>query len=709
IRSLTDEFFAGEGRPLNRPRTVFVVGDRKQSIYSFQGADPDVFLNVHDEFKARAESAGARFGDVDFTVSFRSVQEVLSAVDEVFQPQANARRGLAGRDRPARDWNHESTRRPAEGVVEIWPLMAPLESEDGDPWQAPVDREPMQSPRRRLALHLARTIKGWIGRRVIVALDRAVRPEDVLILVRRRNVFFDALIRALWTEGVPVAGADRLKLGENIAVLDLLALAQFSLMTEDDHSLACLLKSPLLADPLTEEELFALAYDRGTASLWQRLGESDLPRCKAAVDTLSPLIAAAPSARPFEFFSRVLMVSRARFLKRLGSEANDAIDSFLDMAMTYEESYPTSLGGFVNWFTSAEIEIKRNMEQGAGEVRIMTVHGAKGLEAPIVILPDTTSVPDHRNADPLLMLPAGLGDAKVPLWPVPNAFESSALGALKSTRQTRQLDEYQRLLYVAMTRAKEELYVCGYQGSRVPPADCWYNTVRTSLEPKMIPIAEYEGWRRGAAPVYRGVGEERAAAPVSLPDWLVRPFQAQMVMPEPSRPPKEPRTAVRVARGILIHRILQQIGDLPEDARAAHIRQVVSRAGHEQELADELIALAKRPDFAEIFDPGGLSEVPLLVKAADGQTERRQIDRLVIGPHDLLVVDYKTDRRWPSDPAAVRPEYLQQLAAYRAALRRIHPAAPMRLAILWTEGPVLMPVTDEILDSHLEAAQISSP
>ena len=693
IRSLTDEFFAGEGIHGRRHRTVFVVGDRKQSIYSFQGADPDVFETIHDEFEGRTCEAQEVFRDVDLTVSFRSTKEVLDVVDAVFRPGTPARSGLDGQS-TRRDWNHESNRRDVPGVVELWPLTEPLDREPDDPWQAPVDREPAQSPRRRLAHELAQTIKSWIGRRTIVALNRAVAPQDILILVRSRDGFFDALIRALWSAGVPVAGADRLKLGENIAVLDLLALAQFCIMPEDDHALAAILKSPLFADPLSEDDLLAIAAERGTQSLWSRLRASGNPRCRAAAELLEPLIRGAPAARPFEFFSAVLGLSRGRFLARLGSEANDAIDAFLETALGFEESHATSLAGFVNWFAASEIEIRRNMEQAAGEVRIMTVHGAKGLEAPIVILPDTVSVPDHRNTSALLMLPAGSANAKVPLWLAPKLFNSQPLQYLKLTRQASQTDEHRRLLYVAMTRARDELYVCGYAGKRAASSDCWYETVSQGLQD----IAGFDGMRFGVGPVF-GAGAEPAASPSSsLPDWVLRPIAARPPRaPKPEAPP-EPRQAARVARGILVHRILQQVTDLPESARPAHVADAVARAGHEPSLAVDLVALIRNPTFSEVFASDGLSEVPLIVEVPDAGPERRRIDRLVMTEHDLLVVDYKTDRNWPHDVAGINPEYLQQLAAYRAALRRIHPGVPLRLALLWTEAPALMIVPDAELD-----------
>ncbi|MEI7598104.1 MAG: double-strand break repair helicase AddA [Aestuariivirga sp.] len=694
VQALTGEFFAGEGRHGSKARTLFVVGDRKQSIYSFQGADPNVFEQVLGEVKGQVEGVQQEFRQVDFSVSFRSLENILKAVDGVFPAGSDARSGLDGS--MPREWQHVANRREAQGTVELWPLIEPADRQDPDPWQAPVDREPAQSPRRQLAQKLAATIKGWIGKRMLPARGRAVQPGDILILVRQRNSFFDAMIRALWNAQVPVAGADRLKLGENIAVLDLVALAQFAIMPEDDHALACVLKSPLLATALSEDQLIEIAATRGAMPLWQSLTQHDAEACRSAAAFLRPLIMQAPSARPFEFFSAILGKARLRIVSRLGSEANDAIDAFLDRALDYEEAHGTSLAGFVNWFQAGEIEIKRNMEQGSGEVRVMTVHGAKGLEAPIVILPDTTSTPEQGRGDSLLMLEGGDGYARVPLWVVPNLGPSKAVKDLKAAQRDVATAEYRRLLYVAMTRAGDELYVCGYSGKNEPPKNCWYNTVAGALTDKMTPLDGGEGWRLGPAPVMaEAQAEARAVEVLALPDWISR--EVGTVSVETS-PPARKRAEARVARGILIHRILQNLADLPEAERAAQVSLAVRRAGHDPALGEQLQALIAEPVVAELLSADGHSEAALIAQRPDGSPERRRIDRLVMTADGILVADYKTDREVPATAEACNPEYLMQLATYRDALRLAAPGRPMRFCLLFTEAPRLIMVPDALLD-----------
>lgn len=693
VQALTGEFYAGLGRHGEKTRTLFVVGDRKQSIYSFQGADPNVFEQVLTQVKGEVEGAGQEFREVDFSVSFRSLGEILQAVDGVFPPGSMARTGLDGEI--AREWEHVPNRRDAPGTVEIWPLVEPVDKADPEPWQAPVDREPAQSPRRRLAEQLAKTIKGWIGTRLLPGRKRPVQPGDILILVKQRSSFFDAMIRALWNEQVPVAGADRLKLGDNIAVLDLVALAQFAIMPEDDHALACILKSPLLARALTEDELIDVAATRRELSLWQGLCRREEEPFRAAAAFLRPLIAEAPSARPFEFFSAILGKARLRIVSRLGSEANDAIDALLDRALDYEEAHGTSLAGFVNWFQAGDIEIKRNMEQGSGEVRVMTVHGAKGLEAPIVILPDTTSN-EGGKSESLLMLEGGEGAARVPLWVVPNLGASKAVKLLKGAQKDVATAEYRRLLYVAMTRACDELYVCGYRGKQEPSEHCWYNTISGAarLTEAMVPL-EGGGLRLGAAPMPAvAVAEAKPEEAIALPAWIARDAGVPSV---PAVAPRR-RADARVARGILVHRILQNLPDLSEDERATHIETVVRRAGHDPSLAEQLRRLVADPVVAALLAADGHSEASLIALSADGKPERRRIDRLVTTPEGLLVADYKTDREVPETAEACNPEYLSQLATYRAALRRAEPGRSMRFCLLYTEAPRLIMVPDGLLD-----------
>jgi ATP-dependent helicase/nuclease subunit A len=717
VRALTEEFFAGQGSRAGGVRTLFAVGDRKQSIYSFQGADPHVFESMHNDFKERAISAGHRFSDVDFTVSFRSAREVLHAVDTVFDEASPARRGLDG---PIPALLVHQTNRPADrGLVEVWPLVEPDEEESDEPWTVPVDREPANAPSRKLARQIARTIGSWIGKRAIAHSGKAVRPGDILILVRKRSIFFDSIISALRDAGVPVAGADRLRLGENIAVLDLLALASFAVLPDDDYSLACILKSPLPARPFTEVELFELSHGRSNRSLWSALTASQSELCRSTRDEIERWIGLASELRPFEFLSSVLQESRGRFIARLGSEAEDALDALLQVALDYERDHSPSLSGFISWFQSGEIEIKRNMEQGAGEVRIMTVHGAKGLEAPIVILPDTTSLPDSRNQPQLLKVPLGNAGAELPLWCLPGLHESRGVARLRQQALEAQADEYRRLLYVAMTRARDELYVCGYRNRNEPRPECWYHLVRTALVPEMTALGEGRGWRLGDEP--GAVDQAAAPSPAAgaMPGWVDRRYPA-------ARPPsvavsvtaisgagERPNGAAAEAgkgRGLTIHRLLQILPETPPADREAVARQIVARARQPAGLADDVLALLADPALAWIFAADGISEVTLSARLSEqGLAVTGRIDRLIVAAQEITIVDYKTDQQLPKAPGEVSPNYLRQMALYRQAMADAYPHRAIRAILVWTSGPQVMELPGGLLDGAMRDLQASRP
>ncbi|MGH7124953.1 MAG: UvrD-helicase domain-containing protein, partial [Stellaceae bacterium] len=439
VQALTQEFFVGEGAH-DRPRTVFAVGDAKQSIFSFQGADPSAFISMRAHFAERAAEAQAGWRTVALETSFRSTDAVLQAVDAVFA-QAVAADGVALDGAAIR---HEPHRRGHAGRVELWPLVEPADDEAPEGWTLPVVSESAREPDQRLATVIAATIKRWLDdRERLPSRDRWIRPGDIMVLVRRRTPFIAALVRALRDRSVPVAGVDRMRLTEQLAVEDMIALGNFLLLPEDDLTLATVLKGPLFG--FDEERLFALAHGR-ESWLWRELLRrgDEHPLYAQARGMLTELLAHADFVPPYELFAEVLGTrgGRRQLLARLGPEAEDALDEFLEAALAFEADHPPSLQGFLHWLVAGEAEVKRDLDQGMGEVRVLTVHGAKGLEAPIVILPDTTSVPNQ--VDPLQWVEGGL-----PLWLIAGAHLLVPLaGQARCDAERRRDQEYRRLLYV---------------------------------------------------------------------------------------------------------------------------------------------------------------------------------------------------------------------------------------------------------------------
>lgn len=725
VAALVDEFFAGAGARETRPqRSVFVVGDEKQSIFSFQGADLAAFERMRKTLSAKARDA---WREVPLEVSFRSSQLLLDLVDRTFAAPALAAGVVSG----GKAVLHRAHRLGAAGHVELWPPFTPDEAADPVAWDAPLDYVSLEHPSVRLATRIARTVKGWIGTEYLPALGRTVRAGDVLVLVRRRNRFFEACVRAFKDAGVPVAGADRMRLLDQIAIMDLLALARFCLLPGDDLALAELLKSPLYG--FDDDDLFALAHLRG-GSLWQalRTRAAENPKWQIAADEISDLLARADYVPPYEFYADLLHArsGRKRMLARLGPDAADPIDEFLAKCLAFERLSAPSLQGFLQWFQSGATDIKRDMEQGRDEVRVMTVHGAKGLEAEIVFLPDTCGVPTVK--DKVLWRERG---TPLPLWPPAGVNGLSPIDAARAAANDAAKAEYRRLLYVAMTRARDRLYVCGWT-SRPPSADSWYAGIAAGFDAlaaehagvhddgvPRVTQADIDGLTvrtirtPQTGPVKAAQTAAASAAAVPLPAWAQT--REAPIEPQPPRPlvPSQPQAAPRVAsplaaknrdaflRGKLIHRLLQSLPDLAPETREAAARRLLARqaygldAAQIDEIAAETLRVLDDPAFAAAFAPGSLAEAPIVARIGTRALAGR-IDRLAIGPERVLVVDFKTNRPPPADAASVDPVYLAQLAAYRAALRPLFPGRAIACALLWTYAPRLMAIDEALLDRH---------
>ena len=729
VRAIADEFHAGAGAR-DAVRTVFAVGDEKQSIFSFQGAAPEEFAIMSAHFEERTKAAGQDWHRVPLDVSFRSASAVLQAVDAVFSDD-DVRTGVS-----TGSIRHTAHRRGQAGLVELWPPVIPDERPDTAPWARPDDIHNDETPARRLAHAIAGRIHKWLrdGERLDSA-DRAIRPGDIMVLVRRRTDLVDNLIRELKNRGVDVAGLDRMVLTDQLAVRDLIALGAFALMPHDDLNLAAILKGPLIG--FDEAQLFDICHGRdGTvwASLRRRARQD--PASAAAFRTLSDILNRADMTPPYEFFAHILgpMTGRAHLLSRLREEANDPIDEFLALALAYEQSHPPSLQGFLRWVEEGEAQIKRDLDQGVrDEVRIMTVHGAKGLQAPIVFLADTMQTPRPGTG----LLWDDRGDRDVLLWPPRAHVQERQAKRLAGIEKERQDEEYRRLLYVAMTRAEDRLYVAGYGTRQSAPEGAWRNLIERGLDGFAEPF-DFDSHAGGpddqpdiawtgdglrltnpqtSAPDRKRTDEGAAAAVPSLPDWVDRAAPEE---PEPPRPlapsrPAMPEPAPRsplgddsghaFQRGLLVHRLLQTLPEVAPAARHRAALAFLARPVHGLDddridaLLTETFAVLDHPDYADLFGPGSRAEAPIAGVIGTTAISGR-IDRLVIGPDRVKVLDFKTNRPPPAQPGDVSPVYLRQMAAYRALLAKIYENQRIECVLLWTDGPRLMPLDAKLLDAY---------
>ncbi len=710
IGALAEEFFSGESAR-DQMRTLFVVGDEKQSIYSFQGADPAAFDKMRLNFEARATAAAKEWELVPLDLSFRSTEAVLSLVDDVFV-DVSARTGLTAE---ASEIHHYVFRERQAGFTEIWPTVKHPAQETPDPWEIPLDQALNTSPAADLAEKIAWQIGEWLkkGER-LASTGRKILPKDVMILVQSRNIFFENMVRALKKADIPVAGADRMVLTEQLAVMDLMALAKFTLMPEDDLNLAVVLKSPFVG--CDDNQLFELAHKR-KGSLWQALRENrlGLSLFNEAAAFLKTQLARADFVPVYEFFAEILGrgQGRQKLLTRLGEEAADPIDEFLSLALGYQRGEATSLQSFLHWVEAGGADVKRDMEQVRDEVRVLTVHGSKGLQAPIIFLPDTCQGSLSSGGTTIFWSEEAVS---APLWPGRKENDESRTALARAAAKARQFEEKKRLLYVALTRAEDRLYICGWEGVRARSADCWYTLIDTAfgmdfedkIEEVQLPWGEVARRRStGVAAVMEESEEVPAEArSIKLPLWAKALPQAEPFPPQPltpSREDEEPAVrsplgsddGTRFHRGLLIHRLLESLPSVALDKREETARGWLARpahslnAGQQSQILKETLAVLNHPEFADIFGPGSLAEVPLTGLFGD-RVLSGQIDRLLIGEDEIQIIDYKTNRPSPTEIADVPTLYLRQMRLYREALKKMYPEKAIKCGLLWTDGPHLM-------------------
>ena len=681
-------------------------------------------------FERAYRDSGVEFVFREFKHSFRSGESVLAAVDEVFKAPGMAASVTSDSDGfPP----HIALPDSPPSVVEIWEPEKPDERVEIEGWDAPFDTVSETSPRVKLAQRIARTVRRLVENRTPVGADRrAVRYGDVLILVRQRGPLFEAVIRALKNQHVEVAGADRLVLTEHIAVMDLMALADALLLHADDLALAAVLRSPLFG--FSDDDLFVLAAERGRSSLRAALTQRSAEREKfrTAAAYLDELADAARHLSPFAFYARVLGSGggRRRFLARLGAEANDALDEFLNLALDYERRATPSLQGFVAWLRAARAEVKRDMEIARNEVRVMTVHGAKGLEAPIVILADMMTQPSGPRPPRLLKLADG-----AVIWAGRKDDDVEVVAAARGAALADAENEYRRLLYVAMTRAADRLIVCGADGERKRPTGCWYDLVVEPLKPFLVEEQE-DGekvlrFRKAAAAVAdRSTAPDlpaKTGEPEKIPQWLRQHASADTARPMAVSPSSafdeeigrefahthgsaaDRRKAL--ARGRIVHRLMQSLPDIPPAGRKDAIARYLNKAAADflpaerDEIAQQVLTILNDLIFAEAFAPGSRAEVPIVGRLAGSAgaslAVSGQVDRLAVTPDAVIIADFKTDRAVPARLADVPKPYVGQLALYRAVLGRIYPEKTIRAALMFTQGPRVIEVPGAAMEAAL--------
>jgi ATP-dependent helicase/nuclease subunit A len=710
VRALAGEYFAGEGAG-QRHRTIFTVGDYKQAIFGFQGTDPNSFDVARAWFDREAQGVGRQFLDLSMDLSFRSSPPILEAVDRVIGELGHEALGLPRRPNP-----HESHHSTRPGSVTLW---QPYSEEVALAEDAAGEEGWISDATRRYAGKLARQIRHWLDHPFYVqGKGRPLRPEDILILVRRRGDLASLLVARLHAEGVPVAGVDRLLLSAPLAVQDLLAAARFAIQPLDDLNLASLLVSPLMG--WSQEDLYAAARGR-EGPLWPQVRSgSQRPE---TLEALQSILAMADYATPHQFFETLLsgpLEGRRKLLLRLGSEARDPIEELLASALEFEATTAPSLQRFLDWFARGDVEIVRDPSAPLDAVRVMTVHGSKGLQSPLVILADACVDPSRaRGSSAELSLSEDL-----PGIPVFRPRREELTEPLKSQIEAQdRLDrqEHWRLLYVAMTRAEERLFVGGSLGPadrKGPPQDSWYHAVEQSLAGLGCDWADDPHWGKA-----RRFGDaERTVRPVvpeasrsaELPAWLRQAAPVEARPPRPlapssmgeddvPNPPPSPELREAAERGRLLHQLFERLpGVEPEERERRADAWLQRSAGVEdaavrRRLIGDACRIISQPEHAEIFSAAALAEAPIAAVTPDGSVITGTVDRLLVGDEIVRLIDFKTGRSVPAAPGEIAPAQLRQMAAYVAALEVIFPGRRVEAALLYTAEPRLHPLPRHLL------------
>ena len=719
VRALADEFFAEALDPEQaaKARTIFSVGDFKQAIFGFQGTDPRFFGAAQAYFARRAREAGRELHDLSLVQSFRSTAPILEFVDAVLGTLGEGALSALIAAEPHRSGVD------GPGQVTLWKPVTD-EAEDGE---LEGDEGWLPNATRKFAAMLARQVKAWLDEKPVInnrGKPRQLRPEDILILVRRRSDLAQLIVARLHEEGVPVAGVDRLRLNAPLAVRDLLAAIRFVLQPDDELNLAALLVSPLIG--WSQDELYQAAFGR-RAKLWRHLRETQ-PRERLA--PLHAMLAMADFTTPYRFLEEILsgpLDGRRKLLERLGREARDPIEELLNAALAFERDATPSLQTFLDRFERDTADVKRDPSAPLDAVRVMTAHGAKGLQAPVVILADATVDPassPRRSLDWPVLEEAD----PIPVFRPRKDEIAGSLAAAAEEADRREMEEHWRLLYVALTRAEERLVIGGALGPRakgVAPEKSWHAAAERAFAALAIEPAACPTW--GSTRNYFGrspckplsAGREPEATiepPTALPDWLTRPAPAEARPPRPLAPSSlgpdlvaspPPTEALREAaeRGRLLHALFERLPGVPaadREAAAGHWLEHsagVGDAGRRAELVRDACRIIGDPAYAELFGPDSLAEAPIAA-VVEGEVIAGTVDRLLVTPERVRIVDFKTVRRAPASLAAVPEHHLRQMSAYAEALKVIFPDRAVEAALLYTATPILFDLPPALLAEH---------
>ncbi len=730
IEKLTEEFFTHlecEENSLIPTRTIFAVGDIKQSIFSFQRADPQSFLNMREKFSSRVKSSKRGWQGVSLNVSFRSTSAVLTAVDAVF----NARSGEVyngvgvlerGQDKTLIPIFHKVHRKGDGGRAELWPMEISDQGYANESWSLPIVQLEHDQPQRRLANKIGDKISQWLKNgEILESKGRLIRPSDIMILVRRREPFMHEMVKALKDRRIEVTGIDRVRLTDQLAVMDLVAFGHFLLLPHDDLNLATVLKGPLVG--LSEEDLLFLCMNRERPRLWDELNaraQQDNHLSKVYRE-LNNWLKIAQRIQPYELYSQLLSTGgRRQILERLGPDVGDSIDEFLNQMLEYQSTSIPSLQGFLHWMSAAEFESKRDLETAqSDQVRILTVHAAKGLQAPIVFLPDTSPAP-NGNSNVLWSKKEGLVD--VPLWSVGSNSDDSVAHSIRLEEAEKLHQEYRRLLYVAMTRAEDRLYISGWGSRKDNSATTWYQMVKAGFETiaerqgdslvieskQLNPVESETSKSMTGLQKLRDLPPWANSIPAKTTNYLETVYPSGITENNTARSPFHNYNTKHLKIGNIIHYLLQWLSILPTALREEAANEFLGRPVHglndaeRQYCSEKTLSLLSNQKFRDVFSDQAVTEVPIVGTVYYNKKKLSiagRVDRMLITSEEVWVIDFKTSQTVPTELREIPTTYFEQMAAYRILLKAIYPKHCVRCSLLWVDMPILIDLPKRSLEN----------
>lgn len=672
IRQFVEEFYAGEGQ-YESPRTFFAVGDAKQSIYRFRGAEPFVFGDMRDYMLKKKEETGQSAVVENLVASFRSSSTVLNFVDDVFRSEH--RRDAV--DEYISELKHDAVHENAGGRIEIWPLIKAEKNngEKREPWTLPVIKEEAPSVKQQVATQVAQSIVSLLNSGdVLHTTKKPVNAEDIMIILRARTLM-PALISALDAHKIPHTGADVIDLNKEQLVEDMLQLMLLATNPADAFARMQVLKSPLFG--LSDDALLK--------------GEDALPM------VLKEFIASAYTLSPYTF----LMEAQAKFHIRAKyydhgdrRQIDETMDALLDSALSYNSHL--GLADFVHAFTATPQKVKRELAGAKRRVRLLTAHGSKGLEAPVVYLPDSgKDFYESLARETQLWHVNEKNEDELFLARLSKAESCNFQKEVEAQEKERIFKDEMRLLYVALTRAKDRLYIGG-EGKE--GADSWYTHIKHAL----AQLNTFEEQEDGAFVLNNPVehSAEKAEAVVldsiesDLPTYATTPplkgavasaLKASEKMDKDPLELSDTQTLKKLfARGHAVHKLLEILPLLQEEDRENKAQNYINQVLHdfsedEQQKAinGAFLVLNKYPEF---FGKNSRAEVPIFAEK-QGKRFDGIIDRLIASENEVTVIDYKTNSIVPEN---VPEHYAEQLRIYAWALADVFPEKRIKAGIIWT-------------------------